>query len=663
VDELPLTDLVTAAQHADADAFAEIVRRFERMARATGLAWLGDVHRAEDAAQDAFIESYYALPQLREAAAFPGWFRRILLKHCDRLARRERDELSLDDAPGFSDGLLDTLHTRDRVRAAVAELPDRQQQVTRLFYLAGYSQQEIVEVLAWPLPTVKKQLFQARRRLQALLREEMDLMTTTRNTGAGELSQRVRFFLALRAGDVRAVQTLATAQPDLLTALTEWAELDNSNYWPLGYTALHYACATGIVPMARALIEAGANVNALTKHKFATPLHVAVMQRQHEVLTLLLRSGANVGAANGNGQTALHFAAYRGDDEAVRQLLQAGAAAGLKDAGGHTPHEWAAHRGFDSTARLLPGKTATARAQHINLGASAMLPTGIKIVDLFAPLARGGVNAVFTPLSGVGKVVLLEQLIEVVATQYGGHTHFLGIEGRHYTGPDFAVELRDVGLDSACSLQFAAAGDTAALTGAVDAAASALNTQRETLLMADATFADAGLQARIESLARGNLTVVWYGEHTAGIEAQAFAATTSVIGFEIWRALNGFWPSVDPLRSHTTLPKGRHAALVARAKRLLRRYEDLRIIVERDPRGRNGLTTDADRVDALRGRQLHAYLSQPMTIAELWTNTFGERVPLDLALDGLQAVLDGAADEASEADLRTIAGTRLYIRH
>ena len=82
-----LAGLVVKARAGDAEAFGVVVRRFQDMAVGYGYALLGDLQLAEDAAQEAFLEAYLCLPQLREPAAFPGWFRRIVFKQCDRLRR------------------------------------------------------------------------------------------------------------------------------------------------------------------------------------------------------------------------------------------------------------------------------------------------------------------------------------------------------------------------------------------------------------------------------------------------------------------------------------------------------------------------------------------------------------------------------------------------
>lgn len=92
MDEIALHELVIAAQHGETSAFAEVVRRFEGMAQRVGIAMLGDSYRAEDAAQEAFIDAYLSLHNLRDPATFPGWFRRIVFKHCERQLRRDHDD-------------------------------------------------------------------------------------------------------------------------------------------------------------------------------------------------------------------------------------------------------------------------------------------------------------------------------------------------------------------------------------------------------------------------------------------------------------------------------------------------------------------------------------------------------------------------------------------
>jgi len=102
-----LTTLVVSAQNGDKEAFGQIVKRFQDMSYAVSFAMIGEANLAQDAAQDAFIDAFICLPKLRNPAAFPGWFRRIIIKHSDRLIRKDRlILLPLDDVLAIPSVLL-----------------------------------------------------------------------------------------------------------------------------------------------------------------------------------------------------------------------------------------------------------------------------------------------------------------------------------------------------------------------------------------------------------------------------------------------------------------------------------------------------------------------------------------------------------------------------
>ncbi|MGH2356216.1 MAG: RNA polymerase sigma factor, partial [Chloroflexota bacterium] len=99
---MAVADLVVAAQGGDLDAFGALVGRFQDLAYACAYAVLGDFHLAQDVAQEAFVEAYFDLPKLRETAAFPGWFRKIVFKRGDRLTRGQRVRtVPIEQAFGF----------------------------------------------------------------------------------------------------------------------------------------------------------------------------------------------------------------------------------------------------------------------------------------------------------------------------------------------------------------------------------------------------------------------------------------------------------------------------------------------------------------------------------------------------------------------------------
>ncbi len=668
-----LREWVIAAQGGDADAFGEIVSRFQNMAVAVGMGMLGDAHLAQDAAQDAFVEAYLSLNALREPAAFPGWFKRIVIKQAYRQLRKGAREWPLDDLRELPDDYqpsdaLESLYTQMRVRHALSDLPDRQRVLVNLFYLDGYSQQEIVDFLDLPLASVKKGLFLARKHL----REEMHDMTTTTVSKTDDLNDKVQFFIALQAHDAARVKKLLDAHPELMDARSEWGVLPNSNYWPLGYTALHWAAATDDALLLDALLDTviklGADVNVRTKSWQATALHIAAMMRRPAMTKRLLTVSANPGEADEGGHTPLHLAAYYGDAESAKMLVEAGAPLNVKDKGNRTALEWAVLKGHAAVADLLRVRGSSAKTmQPERITPDRRTPifeTGIKIIDFFAPMKRGGINALFTPKSGVGKVVNIESLIQVMADGYGGHSIFLDNERDMLDKRGMALQFYETGLSDDVTLIFTEDAQPASMAKAVGAVTAAVQAHKgDMLLIADAAFADVMFQKQLESLANDNLTLLWHGNYTAGAEPDNFATLDSLITFELWRAKQGLWPSIDPLHSRSALTMNeRHAHLQRQAWRLLRRFEDVRDMVERDPRGPGALETDDDRRDYNRARKLHAFLTQPLAVAEMYTNLLGEYVPLTDTLDGVEAILQGKADDIAEDKLRMIGGMDRYFR-
>lgn len=165
--------IIHQATQGDTAAFETIVQRFQDMAVGYAYAVLGDFHLAEDAAQEAFVQIHQDLVQLREPKAFPSWFRTVLFKQCDRIRRRKHvHDVSLDtiysvcaNQPSPAE-LVEADELRQTVQEALRLLPEAQQQVLVLFYIAEYSQKEISSFLALPLTTVKKRLHDAKKRLK-----------------------------------------------------------------------------------------------------------------------------------------------------------------------------------------------------------------------------------------------------------------------------------------------------------------------------------------------------------------------------------------------------------------------------------------------------------------------------------------------------------------
>ena len=176
-------NLVKAAADGDTEAFGEIVRCFRDMAYGYAYSVLGDFDAAQDAAQDAFIEAYQNLDKLRDVAAFPGWFRRVVRYRCSRLMRGKRvATVPLDEAAHLAEPSptpaeeVERREMSGKVLEAIRDLPPPQREVTTLFYINDYSQGEIADFLEVPVNTVKSRLHASRKRLKERM---MDMVEET----------------------------------------------------------------------------------------------------------------------------------------------------------------------------------------------------------------------------------------------------------------------------------------------------------------------------------------------------------------------------------------------------------------------------------------------------------------------------------------------------
>ncbi|MGD0999310.1 MAG: sigma-70 family RNA polymerase sigma factor [Candidatus Brocadiia bacterium] len=192
-----LRDWVLQARQGELESYGKIVRRFQDMAYGYAYSLLSDFHLAEDAAQEAFIEAFRDLADLRTPEAFPGWFRKIIFKQCDRIIRRKRPQglspevegrlPSREPEPG---DIAAKKEMAESVLRAIRTLPEPERTVTTLFYINGYSQNDIADFLEVPATTVNNRLHSSRTRLK----ERMMNMVThelRKNTLPEDFRQRV----------------------------------------------------------------------------------------------------------------------------------------------------------------------------------------------------------------------------------------------------------------------------------------------------------------------------------------------------------------------------------------------------------------------------------------------------------------------------------------
>lgn len=392
--------LVGRSRTGDAEAFAELVRRFQDMAVGYAYSLLKDFQLAEDAAQEAFFEAYRGLNNLREAAAFAGWFRRIVFKQCDRFIRTKQPALApIETIERQASGRLsqaEALERREmnaRVLKAVAQLPEHERATLMLFYISGYSHKEVGAFLGVPVTTVKKRLHDGRNRLRERLFEVFEEnLRECRPSRDETFTARVMALLkAARAGDAETVKRLLEGDPRLLAArdplgntalilavnsghheiaellfaaglepdiheaaaigrTTRVAELVEGDarlldsYSPEGFTPLALAAHFGHAETVAWLIAAGADLDAVARHALqVTPLHAALFGREVETARLLVAHGANVKARRGGkgwpraGWTALHYAAAYGFLDLIDLLIERNADVEARDDEGRRP--------------------------------------------------------------------------------------------------------------------------------------------------------------------------------------------------------------------------------------------------------------------------------------------------------------------------------------
>ena len=401
--------IVTRARDGEAEAFGILVRRFQDMAVGYGYSILHDFQLAEDAAQEAFFEAYRTLSKLREPAAFAGWFRRIVFKQCDRITRRRVvATVPLEAAPDPVQA-TDEEERKAEVFEAVRQLPEHERSAMTLFYIGGYSMDEVATFLEVPVSTIKGRLHSARERLRTMLLDTVadDLRARRPSRNESFATTVVDLLQAARAGDIERVKMLLKADPRLLVArdpmgntaliiavnsghdaladllfdagvepgLHEAAAIGDSGrvraaldqhpdqldtYSPEGFTPLALAAHFGHLEVMRLLIDRGADVNRVATHRLAvTPLHAALFGRQVDAALLLIERGADVALARGGsgwkraGWTPLHYAAGMGFGTLVQPLLDRGADPSRPDEDGKTPLDVAIDANHSGIADVL----------------------------------------------------------------------------------------------------------------------------------------------------------------------------------------------------------------------------------------------------------------------------------------------------------------------
>jgi len=317
-----------------------------------------------------------------------------------------------------------------------------------------------------------------------------------------------------------------------------------------------------------------------------------------------------------------------------------------------------------------------------------MLVTGIKVVDLLAPYAKGGKIGLFGG-AGVGKTVIIMELINNIAQQHGGLSVFAGVGERTREGNDLWMEMKESGVIDKTSLVYGQMNEPpgARLRVALSALSSAEYFRDEegqdVLLFVDNIFrfTQAGsevsallgripsavgyqptlatemgqLQERITTTKKGSITSVQAiyvpaDDYTDPAPATAFAHLDATTNLSRPIAEKGIYPAVDPLASTSRLltPEvvgDEHYAVAREVQRLLQRYKDLQDIIA--ILGMDELSED-DKVTVSRARKIERFLSQPFFVAEQFTGNPGKYVEVKDTVKGFKEIIDGKHDDLPE---------------
>ena len=335
---------------------------------------------------------------------------------------------------------------------------------------------------------------------------------------------------------------------------------------------------------------------------------------------------------------------------------------------------WPIHREAPNVENLTPTRE--------------ILETGIKVVDLLAPYAKGGKVGLFGG-AGVGKTVLIQELIRNIAEEHSGLSAFCGVGERSREGNDLWLEMKESGVIDKTMLVFGQMNEPpgarmrVALSGLTMAEYFREVGGQDVLLFIDNIFrfVQAGsevsallgrmpsqvgyqptletemgqLQERITSTHEGSVTSVQAiyvpaDDLTDPAPASVFAHlnATTVLSRSI--AEKGIYPAVDPLDSTSTILKAdilgeEHALVANQVKEILQRYKELQDIIA--ILGIDELS-DEDKLTVQRARRIERFLSQPFFVAETFTGTEGKYVPVEETIRGFKEIVEGKHDDLPE---------------
>lgn len=318
-----------------------------------------------------------------------------------------------------------------------------------------------------------------------------------------------------------------------------------------------------------------------------------------------------------------------------------------------------------------------------------MFETGIKVIDLLAPYAKGGKVGLFGG-AGVGKTVLIQELISSIATQHGGYSVFTGVGERSREGNDLIAEMKESGVIDKTALVFGQMNEPpgarmrVALTGLTMAEYFRDVQNQDVLFFVDNIFrfiqagsevsallgripsavgyqptlaTDVGaLQERIASTRKGSITSIQAvyvpaDDYTDPAPATTFAHLDAITALSRSISELGIYPAVDPLESSSRILDPRivgkeHYETARKVQEMLQRYKELQDIIA--ILGMDELSEE-DKQVVFRARKIQKFLSQPFFVAEQFTGIKGKYVPVKETIRGFKEIISGNMDDYPES--------------
>jgi F-type H+-transporting ATPase subunit beta len=319
---------------------------------------------------------------------------------------------------------------------------------------------------------------------------------------------------------------------------------------------------------------------------------------------------------------------------------------------------------------------------------SEILETGIKVIDLICPFLKGGKVGLFGG-AGVGKTVIIQELIRNIAQEHGGYSMFAGVGERSREGNDLYREMKESGVLEKTALVFGQMNEPPGARARVALSALAMaeyfrdEEGRDLLLFIDNIFrfTQAGsemsallgrmpsavgyqptlasemgaLQERITSTDKGSITSVQAvyvpaDDLTDPAPATTFAHLDSTVVLNRSLTELGLYPAVDPLDSSSTILDPNfvgeeHYKTALEVQRVLQRYKDLQDIIA--ILGMEELS-DEDKITVARARKIQRFLTQPFFVGEVFTGISGQYVPVKETIRGFREILEGKHDDKPE---------------